>query len=338
MAKLKKIRSGNFTLISNAIFEDWRLSYKEVGLYCNMMMYPDDWDFSVRYLAEKHKDRKAAVKTGIQTLIEYGYIARSDTQHRDDKGYYGKYDYIIYEDPHDNPLYVPCPIQNSESALGTDLTLTDDHESEDGSIHGSDDPLSENRLSENQPTDHPLSENRFTDNQASDDPFADYRQTGDPTADNRLTDFRFADNPPTNNTIRTNTIQTKEEEEEGVYNRAHVDVDLFRKKLTNGYLNTYFTNFGNPDREDQINQAYNAIINALPDIKDPAAVKAINACSPESAGDLLKKVYVEMFSKQLGYVVRSDIVDRHAYLVKFIASQMTAAYGENPLTYYGIRV
>ena len=51
MAKLKKVWSGKFIMISNEIFGDWRLSYKEVGLYCNMMKFPDDWDFSIRNLA-----------------------------------------------------------------------------------------------------------------------------------------------------------------------------------------------------------------------------------------------------------------------------------------------
>ena len=66
MPKLKKVRSGKFTLIQNLIFEDHRLSYKEIGIYCNMMKFPDDWEFSIRYLAECHKDKRDAVRTGIE--------------------------------------------------------------------------------------------------------------------------------------------------------------------------------------------------------------------------------------------------------------------------------
>jgi hypothetical protein len=65
MAKLKKVWSGKFTMISNEIFEDWRLSYKEIGLYCNMMKFPDDWDFSIRNLAARHREKRDAVKTGL---------------------------------------------------------------------------------------------------------------------------------------------------------------------------------------------------------------------------------------------------------------------------------
>ena len=99
MAKLKKVWSGKFTMISNEIFEDWRLSYKEIGLYCNMMKFPDDWDFSIRNLADRHKEKRDAVKTGIDHLLEIGYISREERQNRREKGRFGSFDYVIYEDP-----------------------------------------------------------------------------------------------------------------------------------------------------------------------------------------------------------------------------------------------
>ena len=109
MAKLKKVWSGKFTMISNEIFEDWRLSYKEIGLYCNMMKFPDDWDFSIRNLAARHREKRDAVKTGLDKLLEYGYVSRQEQQARKDKGRFGSYYYVIYEDPHDNENYIPCP-------------------------------------------------------------------------------------------------------------------------------------------------------------------------------------------------------------------------------------
>ena len=99
MAKLKKVWSGKFTMISNEIFEDWRLSYKEIGLYCNMMKFPDDWDFSIRNLADRHREKRDAVKTGIDHLLQYGYISREERQSHREKGRFGSFDYIIYEDP-----------------------------------------------------------------------------------------------------------------------------------------------------------------------------------------------------------------------------------------------
>ena len=114
MAKLKKVWSGKFTIISNEIFEDWRLSYKEIGLYCNMMKFPDDWDFSIRNLAARHREKRDAVKTGLDKLLEYGYISREEQQARKDKGRFGSYYYVIYEDPHDNKNFIPCPPRDDE--------------------------------------------------------------------------------------------------------------------------------------------------------------------------------------------------------------------------------
>ena len=114
MAKLKKVWSGKFTIISNEIFEDWRLSYKEIGLYCNMMKFPDDWDFSIRNLAARHREKRDAVKTGLDKLLEYGYISREEQQARKDKGRFGSYYYVIYEDPHDNKNFIPCPPRKDE--------------------------------------------------------------------------------------------------------------------------------------------------------------------------------------------------------------------------------
>ena len=88
MSKIKKIRAGNFTQISNIVFDDYRLSYKEIGLYCNMMRFPDDWEFTIRYLTDLHADKKAAVTTGLEKLIELGYIVRGGEQPRNKKGLY----------------------------------------------------------------------------------------------------------------------------------------------------------------------------------------------------------------------------------------------------------
>ena len=36
MAKLKKVWANKFTQVSNEVFDDPRLSYKDIGVYCNM--------------------------------------------------------------------------------------------------------------------------------------------------------------------------------------------------------------------------------------------------------------------------------------------------------------
>lgn len=117
MTKMKRIKSGRFTQIANTIFEDARLLYKEIGLYCNMMKFPDDWEFSIRYLADLHQDKKAAVTTGLEKLIELGYIAKVGSQQRNKQGTFSTYDYVIFEDPTDNPKFIPYRHGKAETTV-----------------------------------------------------------------------------------------------------------------------------------------------------------------------------------------------------------------------------
>ena len=59
-----------------------------------MMKFPDDREFSIRYLTECQKDKRDADRTGIEKLIEYGYTVRAETQHRDERSFYEKNDLI----------------------------------------------------------------------------------------------------------------------------------------------------------------------------------------------------------------------------------------------------
>ena len=87
MAKLKKVWSGKFTMISNEIFDDWRLSYKEIGLYCNMMKFPDDWDFSIRNLAARHREKRDQSRQDLINCLSTDMSAARNSKHariRDD--------------------------------------------------------------------------------------------------------------------------------------------------------------------------------------------------------------------------------------------------------------
>lgn len=297
MSKLRKIKSVRFTQISNIIFDDYRLSYKEIGIYCNMMKFPDDWEFSIRYLAECHQDRKTSVKSGIDKLLEYGYITREKYQSRKEKGYFTNYDYVIYEDPYDNPDFIPCPPKTSE---GT--------------------------------TEVPCIENQTTDE--IDDPLSDFQHSDDP-----LADFPPAEDPSTTNTVYTNTFYTNnfltnnEEDEDN----ARVSLDDFRTKLMNAYMCSYFSCMDDPKAQREMMQAFNAIINAISEFRDPETVMAVNTCTVEEAERIWRDVYRNLFSTRLGGVIRDDIRDRHSYLKKYIASQLKSGYGPDPLDSYGVK-
>lgn len=302
MAKLKKVWSGKFTMISNEIFDDWRLSYKEIGLYCNMMKFPDDWDFSIRNLADRHKEKRDAVKTGIDHLLEIGYISREERQNRREKGRFGSFDYVIYEDPHDNPNFIPCPGVNRPE-----------------------------RLSEPPYTDYPYTDEPHTDNPYTENPY-----TVEPYTENPCTAEPYTDNPTTTNTVFKNTVYTKTNEEEEDVTRASADPELFRDKVKSRFMSRYFSRSNDEVAQSEMTKALNAILNALPDIKGEKAIQAVNDCSREEASDLWDWVYRKMFCTDTGEITRDDIQDKHAYLVKIIPNQLGTSYGPDPMESWGI--
>jgi hypothetical protein len=59
--------------------------------------------------------------------------------------------------------------------------------------------------------------------------------------------------------------------------------------------------------------------------------------SKEEAEKIWLDVYNDMFSTRLGSIVRNDIRDSHAYLVKYITNQIMTCHGNDPLLYYEVR-
>lgn len=100
MPRLKKGYVKDFTIVDNHIFKDKRLSYKELGLLCELLSLPDDWDFSIKGISSLHSDGEKAVRTGLIELEKLGYLIRKQI-----KGKYGQfdgYDYYIFDNPNDN--------------------------------------------------------------------------------------------------------------------------------------------------------------------------------------------------------------------------------------------
>ncbi len=106
MPKLKKGSKSKYTTIDNYCFMDKTLSYKELGLLCNMLSLPDDWDFNIRGLAALHKDCYESVANTVNLLIEKGYVYREQPNNREAKGHFGEIVYWIYENPEDNPRFI----------------------------------------------------------------------------------------------------------------------------------------------------------------------------------------------------------------------------------------
>lgn len=76
MAVLRKEKKNNFTIIDNAIFKDYALSYKAKGLLCQMLSLPDGWEWSIEGLTKLSSDGISAVRSALDELERAGYFRR----------------------------------------------------------------------------------------------------------------------------------------------------------------------------------------------------------------------------------------------------------------------
>lgn len=84
MAKHKYQFDRDFTVISNVLFRDKRLSYRAKGLFAQIVSLPDEWDFSLAGLATLAQDGVDAVRSTVKELEEAGYLEW--VRERNDKG------------------------------------------------------------------------------------------------------------------------------------------------------------------------------------------------------------------------------------------------------------
>lgn len=107
----------NFTQLDNGMLDDCRLSFKALGLLVFMLRQPDEWEFTLEWLAKQHRDGLSAVRSTIQELEAAGYVIRSDQQRS--AGKFAGADYIVVEDPRDtaceNRTRTACDFPISEN-------------------------------------------------------------------------------------------------------------------------------------------------------------------------------------------------------------------------------
>lgn len=128
MAVYRVEKTHDYTIMANHHLRDERLSLKAKGLLSMLLSLPDDWEISIRGLASIVTDGVGAVQTGINELIEAGYIVRR-RQHAE-SGAFAGFEYIIHEVPPctENPYtanpytgkpYTENPAQSSKDELST---------------------------------------------------------------------------------------------------------------------------------------------------------------------------------------------------------------------------
>lgn len=93
-------RRENFTIISNEIIRDQRLSWKARGLLIYVLSQPDHWRTSSAHLASISPEGIHAVRSGLKELEQIGYLRRIRRQRANGTWIH---DVLIYDQPVDNP-------------------------------------------------------------------------------------------------------------------------------------------------------------------------------------------------------------------------------------------
>ena len=102
MNKVKRIKSKEYTTISNVFLRDENLSLKAKGFLALIMALPNDWDFSINGIVTIVKEGKTAIYSAIKELKDNGYCKVETI--RDEKGKVVGNDYSFYENPYmENP-------------------------------------------------------------------------------------------------------------------------------------------------------------------------------------------------------------------------------------------
>ena len=94
---IRSAREHPFVVLDKYGPNDPELSWKAKGLHTFILSKPDDWQIYVSELTKHAKDGKESTASGIQELIENGYIVRT-RRHKPD-GKFDGYDYRVYERP-----------------------------------------------------------------------------------------------------------------------------------------------------------------------------------------------------------------------------------------------
>lgn len=93
---LRKPKS-NFTVVSNEILRDPKISLKAIGIYVFMMSKPDNWNFTINSISKQVKDGTDSVSTALNELKKAGYLMY--TKHKDGTGTYELFTRAKTENP-----------------------------------------------------------------------------------------------------------------------------------------------------------------------------------------------------------------------------------------------
>ena len=86
-----------YVIMDKRPLEDKRLSWKAKGILAYLLSKPSNWSIMICDLVKQSDDGKASVRTGMEELINAGYIIM--TQEKNEKGHFDGYFYEVFEEP-----------------------------------------------------------------------------------------------------------------------------------------------------------------------------------------------------------------------------------------------
>jgi hypothetical protein len=95
--RVKKEQRRSYVIMDTRPLSDPRLSWKAKGILAYLLGKPNDWTVRVRDLVKRSPDGDYAVQSGLDELMEFGYVTRE--QHRTDAGKFAEVEYIVREAP-----------------------------------------------------------------------------------------------------------------------------------------------------------------------------------------------------------------------------------------------
>ena len=101
MSVFRVEKNKGYTVMSNHHLRNHALSLKAKGLLSQMLLLPDDWDYTLQGLAQINKESIDAIREAVRELERAGYIKRS--RERDERGCLRGTIYTIYEQPQTQP-------------------------------------------------------------------------------------------------------------------------------------------------------------------------------------------------------------------------------------------
>lgn len=100
MATIRIEKSKNFSIVSNELLRDKRLSLRTRGLLVFCLSLADTWEYSVKGLAAATGESEGKISLCLKELEKYGYLTRERT--RNAKGQLEGVAYTLWEKPQDH--------------------------------------------------------------------------------------------------------------------------------------------------------------------------------------------------------------------------------------------